>query len=282
MPIGDREDRLTYKQDWPEAKLRIRAYWDPAAVDRPNIDVKAPVPTHLEPLPTPVSLEDIWLDADYLAAEWERAFESTYLGGEAVPAGPILLAGYATGCGPGVQFAENTIWHPVTMRSIEEPLGWWPGPDDPWRPKLATVIERLLSRAPGRFLVGYTNQIPAHDLLMLLRGANGFLLELAEKPALCLQRMQEAYVLHIENFEYFRGLIDASQTGCVWGWPGIWHPTFVKATQSDMSCMISGAMFDEYVVPEPNLLGDRYGLIWYHLDGRGPSGIYLAFCLCPT
>jgi hypothetical protein len=155
------------------------------------------------------------------------------------------------------------------MSSIDDPLGWWPGPDDPWRHKLTQLMNHLLDMAPGRFLVGIPGQVPAHDLLMLLRGPGDFLCELAEKPARCVQRMHEALELHLENFEYLRGVIEARQPGCVYGWPGIWHPTFVKTTQSDMSCMISEAMFDEYVLPELDRLGDRYGTVWYHLDGPG-------------
>jgi hypothetical protein len=104
---------------------------------------------------------------------------------------------------------------------------------------------------------------------MLLRGPSEFLIELAEKPARCVERMLEAFELYLENFEYLRSVVDARQSGCVYGWPGIWHPTFVKPTQSDMSCMISGAMFDLYVMPELDGLGERYGCIWYHLDGPG-------------
>ena len=272
---------LTHKPDWEQAKARITAYWDRAAVDRPCIDVKAPLPTRLSAPPQPSNREDIWLDPDYVSAKWEHQFASTYFGGESVPVGEVLLAGYATGCGPDVKFAETTIWHPVTMSSIDEPLGWWPGPDDPWRHKLTRLLNRLLDIAPGSFLVGYANQVPAHDLLMLLRGPSEFLLELAEKPARCVERMLEAYELHCENFEYLRGVVDARQGACVLGWPGIWHPTFVKTTQSDMSCMISGAMFDDYVLPELDRLGERYGTIWYHLDGPGavrhlrPEGVML-------
>jgi hypothetical protein len=267
--MPDTAETLSYKPDWEQAQARIQAYWEQVPVDRPCIDVKAPRTSAIEPPPAPRSLEDRWLNPDYIAAKWEHMFETTYFGGEAVPAGPILLAGYATGCGPGVQFAETTIWHPVTMSSIDEPLGWWPGPDDPWRHKLTRLMDRMLELAARRFLVGIPGQVPAHDLLMLLRGPGEFLVELAERPARCVERMLEMLDLHLENSEYLRGAIEARQPGCVYGWPGIWHPTFVKTTQSDMSCMISGAMFDQYVLPELDRLGERYGEVWYHLDGPG-------------
>jgi hypothetical protein len=41
----------------------------------------------------------------------------------------------------------------------------------------------------------------------------------------------------------------------------------VMVSQSDMSCMVSPELFQKFVIRELDLLGERYGLIWYHLDG---------------
>ena len=179
------------------------------------------------------------------------------------------MGGYATGCGPNVVFAEQTVWHPVTMCSIDDPLGWHPGPDDPWRDKLTKVLNKILDMAPGKFLVGGVGQVPCNDLLMLIRGTEAFLTELGQDPAKCRRRMEEMFPLWVENNEYFRGVVEARQPGNVHNWPGLWHPTFVKTTQSDMSCMISGEMFEYYVMRDMDLLGERYERLWYHLDGPG-------------
>lgn len=262
-------DLLSFKPDWPRARERLTAFWERSAVDRPCIAVKAPQAARRSPPPEPDALQALWLDPDYLAARWLWQLESTYFGGEAVPTGDILLAGYATGCGPGVRFAPNTIWHPQTMASMDAPLGWHPGPQDPWRPKLAAVLERLLDLAAGRFLVGYTIQVPPNDLLALLRGSQGFLLDMAMDLDKCRARLDEILPLYCENFDYFRRILDARQQGCVWSWPGLWSEHFVMISQSDMSCMISGEMFERYVLRDMDLLAERYGRIWYHLDGPG-------------
>ena len=77
--------------------------------------------------------------------------------------------------------------------------------------------------------------------------------------------------LWLADFEHFRRRIEARQpgTGCAWGWPGLWHPTSVMVSQSDMSCMISAAMFERYVMAELDFIGERYPCLWYHLDGPG-------------
>lgn len=259
---------LYYKPDWPKAQQRIAACWERQNTDRPALDVKAPSGRELPPLPDPSSLEAIWLDPEYLLAKWLRYFEGTYLAGESVPVGPILLAGYATGCNANVRFAENTIWHPRSMPSIDAPFGWSPGPHDPWRIKLVRVINRLLDEAPGRFLVGYTGQVPVNDLLALLRGTEDFLVDMARDLGKCVRRLEEMFPLWMENILALKEAVDARQeAGWVYGWPGLWHPKALKGTQSDMSCMISSYMFDKFVLREMDLLGERYEFIWYHLDG---------------
>jgi len=264
------EDKATLacKPDWERAKRRWEAFWDLAPTDRPCMDVRAPSGARPDP-PSPVQhLEQLYLDPEHVAARWEHALAGTYFGGEAVPTGGFLMGGYAIGCGPGVQFADNTVWHPVTMDSLDRSVEWHPGPNDPWTRKLEAVLRRLLDIAPGRFLVGYAMQVPCNDLLALLRGVDDFLIDLAQDMPKCRARLEETFELWVATFEYLRGVVDERQhEGCVWGWPGLWHPDFIKVTQSDISCMISGEMFEQYVMHEMDMLAERYGLLWYHLDG---------------
>jgi len=260
---------LKAKPDWPRACARWMAYWDMAETDRPCIDVRAPRPTRRPSPPQPESLEDLYFDADYIVQCWLRTMDGTYFGGEAVPTGGFFMGGYALGCGDGAKFARDTVWHPVTMSSIDAPIGWHPGPTDPWRHKLDMVLNRLLDLSPGQFLVGYASQLMVNDLLMLLRGTDEFLIDLAENCDKCVRRLEEFLPLWIEQFEHYRKLVNARQAGCVWGWPGLWHPKMVMVSQSDMSCMISPEMFERYVMREMNLIAERYGPLWYHLDGPG-------------
>jgi len=272
---------LEVKPDWPAAQERWIAVWERRNTDRPLIDVAAPTPETVPP-PAPLSHEARYFDSDYIAAAWEHRMAATYFGGEAVPTGGFFMGGYALGCGRGAVFDEHTVWHPATMSSILAPLGWHPGPDDPWQRKMERVVDRLLDIAPGRFLVGNVCQVMANDLLPLLRGSEAFLVDLAENAAACARRLDEVLALWVEVFEHFRRRIDARQdAGCIWGWPGLWHPEMVMITQSDMSCMISPAMFDAYVMRELTALGERYEGLWYHVDGPGAVRHVPALLQCP-
>ncbi len=259
---------LQHKPDWPEAQQRWVAFWDRSATDRPCMVIKARQQSDLSPPLLPESLEDLYFDPDYISQAWQYRMGSTYFGGEAVPTGGFFMGGYALGCGDGAVFAPDTVWHPVTMSTIDDPFNWHPGPDDPWRQKLDRVLNRLLDLAQGKALVGYATQVMANDLLMLLRDTTPFLIDMAEDCGKCARRLEEIIPLWIENVEHFRSLVNARQgAGCVWGWPGLWHPEMVMISQSDMSCMISEEMFECYVVKELDMLADLYGPLWYHLDG---------------
>ena len=48
--------------------------------------------------------------------------------------------------------------------------------------------------------------------------------------------------------------------------------------QSDMSCMISGALFEQWVLRELDLIAGHYPFLWYHLDG--PRAVRFAERAC--
>ena len=261
---------LRCKPDWPRAAARWIAFWDRQATDRPCLDVKAPSGRDVAPVPAPENLEERWTDAEYVSRSWVGTLEGTYFGGEAVPSASFIMAGWTLGCGVDITFAETTIYHPVIIRSIHEPVKWRGGADDPWRGKLAKLLNRLLDLAAGRFFASYTCQVPANDVLYLMRGSGDFLEDLATDGEACRQRLLEILPRWLEDFEFVRRVVDGRQPhDHVWSWPGLWSPQFVMTTQSDMSCMISEAMFERYVVAELDVLGERYERLWYHVDGSG-------------
>ncbi len=258
---------LKSKPDWPRAKERWKAYWELQPTDRPCINVIAPLGGEGRPVRSPGSAEDIWFDPEYIAESYLGFVETTYFGGESVPFGPLLLGGWCLGCESNIILKENTIYHLPNMTDIHQPLNWNPGPGNPWREKLEKVVRQLLEAASGKFFVGYPIVLPVNDLLMLFRGNENFLVDLMTDTPGCVDRLRAMSALWVEVWEHFQKMIDARQEGCALAWPGLWSPKFVMQTQSDMSCMISADLFDQYVMTELDLLGARYERMWYHLDG---------------
>jgi len=222
---------LSYKPDWPEAQARWTAFWERDAVDRPCLDIKASLPTDLPEVIAPEEpAEARWMDAEYIAQAWIRYFETTWLGGEAVPAGPHLMAGTTTGCGDYLHFETGGIGIRQSMSSIHEPVNWHPGPDDPWRPKVEEILNRLLDIAEGKFLVGNLGQYPVTDLLTMLRGNTEFMFDLMDDCDTCVKRLEETLPAWLENDDYMRGIVEARQGEFVSGWPGLWCRDYVRLT----------------------------------------------------
>lgn len=260
---------LKYRLDWEKVKPRLAALWERQNTDRPALDLKVGGKSNVTWPSRPESLEDFYFDPDYNLRQWMAMLDSTHFLGEAIPTGGFFMGGYALGCGPKVVFAPDTVWHPHLIDSLDGPIPWNPGPGDPWRIKLDRLVDYMVAAAPGKFLVGGAGQVPVNDLLELIRGISEFLTELALDLEKCRRRLEALWPVWHEVFRHYLDKMLAQGVGCVWGWPGIWHPKLLLPTQSDMSCMISPGMFERYVMPEMDLLGERYEFIWYHLDGSG-------------
>jgi hypothetical protein len=250
-----------YKPDWARAQARWDAFWAMAPTDRPCMAVCAPRPDGKKlPVPVPASLQDRWMNPDIQLTTALSRLEATFLGGEAVPSSGHFMAGTTTGCGDGLVFHEGGISIRPSMTGMDQPLNWHPGPDDPWRPRVEAIYNRLLDEAPGRFIVTYPKQYPHVDLLNMLRGNEEMLLDMAIAADQCAARLRDMREPAFEDFLHFRRMIEARQpgAGCV-AWTGAWRREHFLCSQADVAAVVSPAMFEELVLPELDWLAERYG-----------------------
>ena len=261
----------SYKLDWAQACERWNAFWNMAATDRPCLSVTAPRPgVATAQLPEVASVQDKWMLPEYALSRTINYLDETYLGGEAVPRAPGIMAGSALGCGDdGVAFGAGGISIRPSMTSIGGPLNWHPGPRDPWRPKVDAIVHRLLDEAPGRYIVGVPNGMFRHiDLLNMLRGNTEIMLDMALQPQQCRARLLELRDLTWENERHYADLIGVRQgdVGAI-SWTGVWSKERFKCSQADAAACISPEMFAELVLPELDAEGERFGCIHYHTCG---------------
>lgn len=257
--------------DWEMVKARWTAFWDRSETDRPCIDIVVPVNTNDFNLPEPATPVDSWFDPEWVSQFLMQSVLSREYFGEAIPSdgARVLMVGWTHGCGNHVGFSRDTIWHQPFINNLDDADLWNPGSGDPWRVKTETLLRHLLQEIAGEIRITYPYQLPLNDLLPAMRGPENLLLDLALNTDQCSDTVESLMTRWIENFEYFRRIIETTQDGCFWGWPGIWSEDFVMITQSDVSCMISGQAFEQFVMRELDILGRRYERIWYHLDGKG-------------
>lgn len=258
------------KPDWPEASRRLAALWHHERLDRPCVAVMArqPAPGPV-PVPEPADLEARWLDPAWRVAAARNQLESTWWGGEAIPS-CLLMAGWVNCLGGTPRFAQETIWFERRQVAFDRPSPFRYEPADPWPPRYRALLLALCGEA-GRdgFLVGTPVALPANDLLSMQMGAQEFLLALVDHPEWTAEAILtgaseqcglvadlRSAVRERHDFWYGNG-----------GWMPFWAPEPFNSAQSDVSCMLSPAMFDRFVVPELDIWGGEWGALWYHLDG---------------
>ncbi|MHB9130086.1 MAG: uroporphyrinogen decarboxylase/cobalamine-independent methonine synthase family protein [Armatimonadota bacterium] len=259
---------MKYKPDWPQAKERLTALWEGQPLDRPCITVTAPRPS-AQPWPPTPSPEAQWLDPDYVTQALQAELAGTYWGGEAIPS-KLLMGGWAVSHGATPQFSWQTIWHEPIAIDWDAPPTFELNEDDPWLQRYLALYQAVVALA-GRddFLVGRPCLLPANDLLVAIMGNQEFLVSLVDRP----EWMRQAILKVAENqatlMKQFAAL--AAETTDFWygnaQWMTFWAPEPYMATQSDVSCMLSSDMYDEFVLPEMELLHREFGPLWYHLDG---------------
>lgn len=258
---------LAYKHNWADTRQRLEAFWRLEVLDRPCIAVTAPGKPH-RPLPPPADCKQKWTDPEYVAQSYDSSHAATYFGGEALPA-TSLMVGYAHGYGAPLEFSEQTIWQAPIIHSWDNPPTLVLDEADWGWQQVQRVVSRCLEVAAGKWMVGFPNIHQPNDHLALLRGGAGFCLDLIDRPDTvkrALRRLLDNWFL---IYERIRALCAHTQEGST-NWLGIWCPRDRCMTlQSDISCVLSPAMFNEFIAPELEELTAWLEQALYHLDGPG-------------
>jgi 5-methyltetrahydrofolate--homocysteine methyltransferase len=175
-------------------------------------------------------------------------------------------------CGGGFTFPANrgTIWFKETRLDFDRPPAFGFDEANPCIRQYEKLHRACLDAAEDDgFLVGQPIVLPGNDVLPLLMGPERFLTALVDHPQWMKAALAQLAEKHARVMEHF---LTMNRIACrywygIAGWADFWAPEPFLATQSDVSCMLSPGMFAEFVLPELDLLGRRFGRLWYHLDG---------------
>jgi hypothetical protein len=260
---------MKYKVNWNETKERLTALWNHELIDRPCLAVTAPNGKAISPPAMPSDPRDRWLNPEWVQQSLIATFENTWWGGEAIPSG-LLMGGWVLCLGGCPRFEPSTIWFETMAVDMGSPSPFHYTKEDPWVRTYKDLYQGI-ARLAGKddFLVGMPCVLPANDLLSMLMGTETFLLNLVEHPAWMKEAILRGAREQLRQVKEFQESIRSHHD--FWygnpGWMKLWGPKPFLATQSDVSCMLSPAMFDEFILPELDLWGETYGALWYHLDG---------------
>ncbi|MCK9478665.1 MAG: hypothetical protein M0R40_04080 [Firmicutes bacterium] len=257
-----------YNYVYKSALENLEKFWNRENVDRCVLAVTAPLTE--KQYRKPKSLEEKWLDAEFIYQKFKFNVENTYFCADAAPM-------FFTNLGPGVLsacvggdfvLAENTIWfdkNPIVtdwnnlpdIRFYEESKMW-----------------KHIIRLQNRFLhdkntnVSVTDLGGTLDIIASLRGTEELLFDLYDNP-----KHVKALVKKVNKiwFDAFNRQIElVGSTGLPYNnWMNIpsskpWFPL-----QCDFSAMISPAQFEEFVLPGLIEQTNYMERSIYHLDGCG-------------
>ena len=262
--------QLKWKPDWQEAKANLVKWWAHQGL---ALSLTAPREKPLEKVPKPEKPADLlasWLDPQYRCSKAEHEMANTFYGGEAFPYFDVILGpgslGTFLGAKPG--FTDRTVWYDPCIADPDAcgPIRFDPKGNRWWDAHLALVDEGL-RRSRGRYLVGMPDLIENIDTLAALRGTEPLLMDLIERPAWIHPRLAEINQAFFAAFDAIFERIRDADGGNAFAAFQIWGPGRTAKVQCDFSCMISPAMFREFVVPYLAAQCQWLDYSMYHLDG---------------
>ena len=251
--------------DWESATKYWEAFWHGELLDRPPVLMSVPNPDYEAPSLEPPNDEVRWCDPEFIIKSNEAGAMGRICLGEAIPASRALMCAWLPVYGGEVTFRPDTIWIHPTLTDWNDAPDWerdWD--DDGWR-KLKRIYAEVCRGAEGRYSVGLPPLLVPNDLLPLLRGSEDFLLDLVERPRLVRETLGVMQANFVRMWNELDAMREPSSGYGNW-WP-IWCPERLRIIQSDVSCMISSEMFESFIVPEIQALGEDVDHLFYHLDG---------------
>ncbi|MBU0715308.1 MAG: hypothetical protein KJ964_08125 [Verrucomicrobia bacterium] len=261
--------------EWDQAEKYWTAFWNQECLDRPVacIGVKNPHHTAVPPVPSDPLIP--LYDPEYLLKYNEAVLPGDIYLGEALPVSRTLQSAWCAAYGAKVELRPETTWIPQIFTDWKTAPDWTVAWDDTGWKEFKRSYARLIDGAGDRYFVGLPPLLTPNDLLALLRGTEDFLMDLIREPDCITNALAIMDKNHIRMWNELDRM--RHQPGYGNWWP-IWCPKRLRIVQSDISCMISGEMFEKFILPELYALSEDVDCLFYHLDG--PAAIRHLEMIC--
>lgn len=261
---------LSYKEDWPQARERLLAWWQGEIVDRVAIRVNAPNGRQRRSVKPPDSVMGRWTDVDFIVDNTDAHMEATYFGGESIPCafvnlGPSVMGAYL-GC--PLHHDERTAWQDSIVRDHSDWENVRFDPRNKWWQMTKRITEALVEAGEGKYFVTHTDMGDATDVISYMRDPENVCMDLVDIPETIYAVRDKITDLWFELYDELYSIVQTRMTGST-SWLQVWSPGKSYTLQSDFSCMISAAMYRDYVLPEVRRMVRWLDHTIYHLDGPG-------------
>ncbi len=258
--------------DFKNVSKRYEEFWAKENHQRPLLHVTAPKGSTANLKPSKLTLEEKWLNTDYIIKSNREKFAHTYYAGESYP---LLCPNYGPDffgavLGSEIVFGEDTSWaHPGPNPFSEREAFRFDPNSNLWWQRMEKLVEALVEDAKtGDYFVGITDMHGGLDGLVSLRGPEELCFDLYDEPDEVKRRTQEAFGFYQDMMKRLFAMTGKHQKGSS-HWMSAWHPGNWFNVSCDFMCMLSEEMFDEFVLPVVLQEIALYDASIFHLDGPG-------------
>ena len=261
---------LRCKPDIEDAARRWEAFYAGGMIDRPIVCVTAPKPG-MTPIRARNYHERVHGDMDEVIEHAVRAAESTFYGGEAVPAlslsfGPDEIAAF---CGAELCWSPDsgdTNWSKPFVDDWESALPIRLQEDNPLWLRMLEFYRHAAERVEGTMLLSSLDLHTNMDLLAAIRGPERLCVDLLDHPEMIDRAMADARAVFPKVWH------DIAQAGRMDEF-GYCHAVYsmdgAAVLQCDFSAMIGPDMFRRWVLPALEEEAQTVRHAMYHWDGPG-------------
>jgi len=257
------------ESDWPQIRRKLIRWWSGEGFALCLRWPREQLPAGLQRPTRPEDPAVKWTDAAYRRGASEYDLAKTFHAAECfhhfdTNLGPGSLAAML---GARPRFSRSTVWYDPCIGDADScPPIRFSAEGNYWWDVHVRLIEAGLSLAAGRYPVAMPDLIEGLDTLAAMRGTEQLLFDLVERPAWVHKRLEEITEAYFAAFDrlYEKICFDGGNAFCIFM---IWGAGRTAKVQCDLSCMISPAMFGEFVSPYLAAQCRRLDYCLYHLDG---------------
>ena len=259
---------LEFKPDCGRVCQMWQAFWNEDDLPRPLVSIIIPK-NDVKPIPKPIAMACLNEDVDKVIERviaWVAIHDFI---AEAIPSFSVHV-----GCIMSAMLGAKQVVHPDSPDTVWAVpcLEDWDkfeikfNPDESYFKMTIDLIRRFRQQCDDRLLIVRPTLISGLDILAALRGTEKLLMDLVMIDV--VYKKTRDMLLKEQGVDIF-GDITRHQ---------MYHPGSIGVPQSDISCMISPQMYEEFVTPWLKKELNPLDAATYHLDGPGAVQHLEAIC----
>ncbi len=269
---------MEYKPDFEDLRPYYEAFWQGEVLDKVAVSVRVPKRRILpETVSWSTPLLHLQETPEQLIDRFEEECRHTFFGGLCTPSffpnfGPDAFSAFL---GAELKFSRDTRetswidWSKPVLKDYCDLSCLKLDPENPLYQKNLEILRKGVERGKGKFLVACVDLHGGFDALSALRGGPAVAaVDLLENPEGVKEAMKRLFLIWRKISEDYFSIVLDEQPGTT-SWMEVWAKGRTGIVQSDLSCLLSPKLFQEFLLEEICAEIESLDYSFYHLDGEG-------------